>query len=511
MEFLQQQRFSRRAIALAGVVSVLAGVFWAYGPSLSHAPKHDQIAYLANAAGQKDLPSLLAGTYNLNRKSLVDPHLFRPLLYGVLGIEFWIFRYDFELWRVTAILLHLFVVSALFWLLLSLAPRPIAFWSAAFFSLMLTNVPMVNWEHINAYMIFASLLLLTLRGIFLYVQSAGLETRHLPAAAFFLLCAAFIFEAGALFSFLLSLFFFGLSFRAKAFRKAAVWFLAPFVLYFLASAVDLFLSGSSLTPESGKILQGVLSGGSVLYALQCVKWFLFAGIFASPADMAETTRTGLLAHTLDWAWPFQRWMPHLAGGFALLVLAIWALITGWSRDLWQRRCVFLLALTGLSAGYVLLIALGRVNTRGVIVGLLFNAYYFYIFWILLIVFFVSAIDWGRIRERLSSRILRGAAVFFLAGIISVNMVSIHQVNASVADQHQDVRHLIRIIDGFIAQHKHEPDLSFYMGPEACPGNVIGEWMQHRGAPSGGQYTIAQVLYPRYFRAQQPKYRIGCHE
>ena len=500
---------SQKACIVAALLLVSVWTAWAYWPTLEHAPKHDQLAYLANVAGKTGLYSLTVGSYDLNRKSNIDLHLFRPLLYMFLGFEFWMFQYYFALWHVTGILLHLLVVGVLFGLLSKLRLGWMAFWGAAFFALMLTNVPMVNWEHINAYILFSLFVLLALKELFFYIEDDEPKERRCIFAVTLLSCSAFIFEAGALFSLVISLFFFIDSFQKIAFRRVAGWFLIPFVLYFLVSAVDLAVFHRSLSSEVGRMTLEAVSFQTVSYYIQTLKWFLFAGVFAGAADMSEMTRTSLSPDTLNWQWPLAVGTPHLFMGISLLILGAAFLILGGSRGLWKKRRMFLLIILGLITSYVLLLVLGRVNTRGVLVGLLYNSYYFYIFWMLVIVLFFAVIDWDKLVAMPVWGTLRWSGLVLVSGILFMNALSIRSVNFMVARDHRDARGLIRMIDGLVFLHKAEPGFSFYMAPGACPGDEIGEWFQSRQVPLETRYSLAQVLYPKYFRKDHPKYTISC--
>lgn len=506
---LMKSWLSHKVYFLAALALVFVCTLWAYWPTLSHAPKHDQVAYLANAATKTGLYSLTLGSYDLNRQSNIDLHLFRPLLYIFLGFEFWLFQYYFALWHMTGILLHLLVAWALFVVLSKFRQGWPAVGGAAFFALMLTNVPMVNWEHINAYMLFCLLVLLSLKELFFYIESEGQEKRRGVVAAAFLVCAAFIFEAGALFSLVLALSFFIGSFRKTAWRWAAGLFMIPFVLYLFASALDLVFSHRSLSLEAGKMVQAVISFQTILYYVQTVKWFMMAGLFARVADTSETVRTVLLPSTFSWQWPFNTWTVDMVGGLALLGMGATALMSSLSRAFLKKRGAMLLCISGLLTSYVLLLVIGRVNTRGADVGLLFNTYYFYIFWMLFIILLFAGIDWDKLAATVVFRILRWPGVILLTGIILMNAFSIRHINARVAFDSRAVRGLIEKVSAFVLIHKVEPDFSFYMAPGSCPGDEIGQWFQNRGLPVGSHYTLPQVLYPKYFREQHPKYIISC--
>src|SRR4051794_29689913 len=83
-----------RYAALALVVTC------AYCPSLFQAARADQLVYLYSTGGKSDLFSLAVGAYSWNRDINGDIHLFRPILFFLLGLEHWAFTpHNFCAWQ----------------------------------------------------------------------------------------------------------------------------------------------------------------------------------------------------------------------------------------------------------------------------------------------------------------------------------------------------------------------------------------------------------------------------
>lgn len=137
-----------------------------FSPSLDHIPRSDHILYLNHFSGVDDFKTLAIDAYDFNRRNpwveKKSTLLFRPITYFVLGVEKWLFGYDFRLWQMTGIVMHLIVVGLLFAVLLKIHRSIAAFFMTLFFSVIFSNMEMVIWHHINSYMIFVAWFLLIL-------------------------------------------------------------------------------------------------------------------------------------------------------------------------------------------------------------------------------------------------------------------------------------------------------------------------------------------------------------
>ena len=138
--------------------------FFIYYNGLFQAPRADQLIYLAGASNKTSLLSLTYGTFFLNRlPSVGDSLLFRPIFYSLLGVEKWVFGYNFFLWQLTSLFLHLVAVFALFKILRKeSSSNAIPFLFAMLFSVSYSSMETVTWTHIPGYIVFTILMLLTI-------------------------------------------------------------------------------------------------------------------------------------------------------------------------------------------------------------------------------------------------------------------------------------------------------------------------------------------------------------
>lgn len=490
------------------LLAVLATTVWSYIPALAHVPKHDQIMYLASVAGQEDFFSLVFGNYALNRTisfCVLDPFIFRPLLYFILGAEQFFFKYHFPAWQLAGIIGHLLVVVALYSLLRAIRPGWPAVLAAGSFSLLMVNVPLVNWPNIHAYLLFMALFLLILREAYLF--RADLDSARVKKAAWMFFFAILIYDAGTVFSLPLFLYFAFLFPRSR--RHQALWIMLPVAVYAALSSLDLYFIHPYIGSEPARIAQGLVSWKILFYFFITLKWLFLAGIFAAPAEMAELGRTVLLPHTLGWAWPFTGWSPYLLRGSAFLVMCGFLLAIGSRKDFFSKHQAFFYLLASILLGYVLLIVCGRMASRGILGGPFLNCHYFYFFWMVLIVLFYSMLDWAKCCAFQYWRSFMIVAVFLMLLMMLAGAFSLRAVNAMTARVHSRPRVFLANLGGFVQAHKGEPDFSFFI-PHSCSGNYPGRWLHKHGDPKWRRYTLAEVLYPEFYRPLgQAKYRLSC--
>ncbi len=478
---------------------------WAYWPSLQHAPKHDQLGFMGDIALRPTVWDKTVGVYSWNRDRLFmgpDEFLFRPLLNLFLAAQLRVFGYNFVLWQAMGIFLHLVVGVSMYRLLSVIRPGLSASFAAGFFLLMLSNLPMVVWHNISAYLLFSALILEAVRSLVQYEPRKN-DQRLLWSCAGVLLTASFLFEAGIVFTLSCCLFA-AFTFRP---RRLALIFILPVILYFFFNFMDFFYHHAVMTPEGGRIAGQVLSLKTLMNAMITCKWFITSGLFLRASDIIPVERIVISYTALDPRWPFMAFTPHLGRGIAAIVmiggLAVWSY---GSLPRKQREIVGLLAI--MIAGLTVFICFGRVNTRGIVTGLFFNSYYVYFFWVLALPAVYSLLSFDRIRERPDAGLIRAALYFLCGAFIFINVLSIRNANRMIARVDQPRKVLLDAATAFISRHHKEADLSFVV-PHTCSGNYAGGWLHKQGDPVWRRYTLLEVLYPQYYQARGAKYRLPC--
>lgn len=176
----------RRALGhpLVQMLGLAAAVLTTYYHAFYGVARADQLIYLYRTAELTGFWSLTFGAYALNRThSIGDFVLFRPALYFVLGIERWLWGYNFTLWQATSIAAHVAVVLCLYryfawWLSRNEASRAaseVPLTLALFFGLNYAGTEMVAWHHVVGYLVFCILLVQSARAYQKFLLHGGLR------------------------------------------------------------------------------------------------------------------------------------------------------------------------------------------------------------------------------------------------------------------------------------------------------------------------------------------------
>lgn len=488
-------------------------VGWAYAPSLLHLPRHDQVAYWAETAHKEDLYSLTVGSYALNRGRLfnpVDDLLFRPFLYFFLGLEKWLFGHHFPLWQATGIILHMLCVWRLWRLLDVIRPGVIAFYMSAFFALLLVNVEMVIWQNINAYIIACILFLWALQNIALFLRSGARDKRRLFVSVCVLIMAAFFYEVAAVFSFCCFLVFLT---SGRLFVRYSWAFLLPAFFSFAASSLDL-LCFSTVRPFLSEPMAQWNFWQSVYYFFLAAKWSLVAGIFSWAGDLMVFFRTVMPDRVFSWAWPWDAFSFFALPGYFLLLAVLIFLrhdgslrtqCLGIRRDPVRWHLVCLLGMCLLA--YWVVIAFGRMGSRGVLVGLGINLYYLYVVWLLLVV--LAYVFFIPLMERWASKSGSGKSAVKIIFLVFVlwNAFNLRLYNTRMAEWQQPLRKLLSSVQVLLQEHGNEPGFSFFVDPD-FPGNIYDPWLRGRNDPPERKYRVVEAVYMKYFKPDNPAYVIS---
>ena len=493
----------------AGLGLLLLMVFLVYFASLFHVARADQVTFLAEYAGRNDLVRMVMDSlyYNRTREfSPGDEALFRPLLFLMLSVQKALFGYGFFWWQAVALGAHLFTVAMLWRLLRRWAGDTPGFHAAAwvltvFFAFLFVNMEAVIWHGITPYVFFAGFVLIALERLDVFVVSSGQDRRALTVCALWLLAAVLTYEAGVWY--IPCFFVYALvSLRGTGRIRRAGVLLMPLMIYVVWSAGHWILTQVQPNEETARLVGGAFLPKTVFNFLAVLKWFVGGGFFLQANDVIPISRLIVRADVFAWPWPLSHWMPmRWLGVAAVLILIASIAIGAWfikEKGYWRRLGLLGAMLTG----YVLIIVVGRANTRVDGTGLECSLYYFYNFWtIFTVILFVL------VRSVFARHWLWALAVSLpLMACAAVNSWSVSLVTSSIAREHHMLRKTGVLLDSFIAEHKKEPDFSFYVQPNEA-GNYQVSWLTKRLDPPGKKYYYVETLYPQYFRADKPKYSL----
>ena len=171
-------------------------------------PRSDQIIYLNGVTQFKNFWDIISHSLFWNRNiqlNLDDALLFRPVLYILLGTLYFVFKYNFILWQLTSLSLHIFVVLGLHTLLSlgKLKKSPFPFLLSLFFGTSLLGSELVLWNHIVGYLLFSLLSILT---ILLLISFFNTQKHHyIYLALLFAFAAEFTYESAVFINILIAL------------------------------------------------------------------------------------------------------------------------------------------------------------------------------------------------------------------------------------------------------------------------------------------------------------------
>ena len=371
----------RKILVLFLLWGAIGVAFW---PSLNHMPRADQVRFLYDVEKDSDVSTILKQSYSWNREYLKgDFILFKPLHYGLMGIQWKLLGHRFDHWQLVGMIYHGMAVTVMFLLLCELDAGLLLPLALTFlFSVFTFGTEAVIWTHANAYVLCCGLSLGSLLLIF-RLESSHRLSLFLPIPMLLIL-ASFTYEFCVIFTFILAIYLMIMGrfiiFDHVKMRWLIVISLSLFlvvIIYVASSVIDLafrgnlhskFLSEAVMTtwdafwytllhwlkaifiPESVKINPGgrfnpvwLPIRGNFLAIMNCFISMVALGSFVG-------ITVNQLKHRRDWV--------------------------AWSR-------VILISM--LTGSYLLLIVVGRIVPRGVGGGFNQGIYYSYWFCALLMV------------------------------------------------------------------------------------------------------------------------------
>ena len=209
----------------------LAVLVWlAYGPSVRHAPRADQWAFLVDTLDEPTFAGTLRASYSYNRTRTIAPgdtDLFRPVLFAVLAAEKAAFGFDLAGPQYVGIGLHYGVCLLLFAVLRRIVGRcPLTYTVTLFFALNPAVQELVVWTHLHGYLLFLLLLLGAVYLLLAGVDGDAVRPAPLAGAWGLLLVASFTYEMGQ-FAAVLAGLYVAAAVAPRAGRlRAAGWFAA---------------------------------------------------------------------------------------------------------------------------------------------------------------------------------------------------------------------------------------------------------------------------------------------
>ncbi len=493
-----------------------------YFPSFYHLPRSDQLCYFYFQASHDNWFDLIFGSYAYNRTvpyTIQDTFVFRPLLFIFMGIEKWLFNYNFMFYQITGLILHLFVLWHLLKLLLLIQRSFFAVLLTAFFSSLLILMEMIIWQHTNGYMLFVICLLMALSQYYPMLTQRQMIKKNLWICFMNLLIGCFILELGWIYSLLLGGLLFLSLLNANRPSKdklktsyAPLILCLPAVIYLVFYFIDFYSRG--LTFKGGEsIFQNFTIGNMISQGLLTILWWFLSGIFPTGLDVYLTQRTAIVPKFFlvknIFAFVFSPEGLFLLPG--TVIFGIYCLLLGKSLT-WEfllKRVTFLILIILFSFCYIFTIILGRSNLYGFLSLLINHSHHTYLFWIFSVLLIYLLIDFKKIGDLKNSFLLRRLSMILLILLTLMNGFWVFKVNFNWAQGLQLRRSIVADINHLIKNHGKETDFSFYLEP-SLETNPVMPWVKFANDPPDRKYTYFELLYPQYYKDINPKYHYTTH-
>jgi hypothetical protein len=505
------------------LIAILGFIF--YDGLWGGAPRADHIAYLHNMWGDDTLHKVVSSAWDWNReRSNGDYILFRPLLYLQLGLFYHFFGYEFWLWQLASLLLHVAAVLILhscfwqtrlrdtFWPFVLALPLAVSQFGAE----------MVLWTHVSGYLLFVVTALGAFRFLIGYAQGGHL--RHGIASLLCAFAGTFLYETGTLLCLLIAFFLFArawarrATFQGDVKRRDIALGVAFLVAGFICPAwgiTDYLHRYTSLpfdrSAAGGASVAALLFQASWYAVLQIGHWLMG---FLLPTQFLFSTVSRMVGRSVPW-WPVSP-LQAVVDVAALLVVLGAGMMIGARVFRQSREFYFSVILCALFLyGYSWVIAAGRGISRGLDYVFFNNIYYAHIAYAAIGAVICTGLLLWRDEPRAAKPSLRGlrfasmraaspGPVAFVLGMLTVAAVNAESVaTASSRYRYQYAPDLLEIVAAVRDWHGRaagKPDAYFVVG-QSCRGNEVLDWFDtsvvQRGKGWAPPATFADALFPEH--------------
>ncbi|MBI4864523.1 MAG: hypothetical protein HY815_30340, partial [Candidatus Riflebacteria bacterium] len=419
------------------------------------------------------------------------------------------FGYDYMLWQIVGLALHLAVAWWLLEVLQTIERGVVATMLALLWASLAIGMEMVVWHHLHGYLVHMLLVLMALHALLPVLDGGALDAGRHVRIFVLLLAACLAYEGGVFLSMATGAALWLARRRGHPTLRERSWWvpasLALPALITLAASVVHFLVTSTHAPEWPGIRARILELPTVWRPVVAAGWWIFAAAVGPSMDIRSGERVHIAgAAALDLG-PLAAspgfWLLAAAGTLLALV-ALWS-VDRRSIERLRRRPELPALVLGTLLGYVALVGVGRLVARDASLMLSQHLYYAYMFWAFFAVLVRCVFRFRRLPFA-GPLTCRTVAVVLVSGLVLANGWTVQRVNLELADYCRPQSDLALSIASFVERHSTEPDLSFY-APVSYPGNHLSPFLRRPGDPQEKIYSYAEALFLPYFRIDRPKY------
>lgn len=256
-------------------------VFW-HG-LWSGAPRSDHIYFLHQIGEYSNFFDIIINSpfWNRTHSAPGDQVLFRPLLYIQLGIFYYFFDYNFFLWQLGNLIIHILVVLVLHSIFLqtTLKKTSYPFFLSLLFGVYYQGSTLVLWNHLGGYISFC---LLALLSVYFFIKFS--DTKEKKYALFSLgasfLCQ-FFYELGCVLNFIYAIYFFNNFLKKHNNKKKNLSYTGLFIIsglaYFIFSILHLISLENLVFIENNSVSDSI----GFLRVIKNILYYFFTSLFYS--------------------------------------------------------------------------------------------------------------------------------------------------------------------------------------------------------------------------------------
>lgn len=476
--------------------------FYVYEPAVHRVFVADQIWYFAELHGSTSLSSGLAHyDYAYSRRYWKgDDALFRPIALIWLAVGNTLFSYHHVSWNLATLVLHILVSLSLFNLLLEIRPTAFAIPFASLFAVMTPALELVVWNHLGGYLLGYLFLAIALRRFVRMTVSGSTSAQDIAVYALSFTAAVFSHESMVPICLIASLILCVVWQRRRLLtpaRLAAV--VVPLVLF-----ASLYVFHMRRVERIAYVDRG--DGSSILDV---------HNIAALPVRSLRVIRNWAMEVALPAALvyrivPFERFVSRLEYGgkvshvvlsvtVGLLALVLFLRSLSFS-NLSTRWSVIVVLISAMLA-HIVVISMGRGDYE-----VFTTMYYRYFFCLILVALAYTMLDFDRVRAQIAS--LTGVVLIVL---LLMHATSTHAVAQEIGQVNQRPSDYVTRIAKFVDDHKAEAEFTFTIqNPlmDVDPEIVLVEGYPDRPSGPERRMRVSEILFARYYRAENPKYVLG---
>jgi hypothetical protein len=497
---LNLSRILRHRLFAATVLTAIS--FYVYEPAVHRVFVADQIWYFAELHGSTSLSSGLAHyDYAYSRKYWKgDDALFRPIALIWLAVGNTLFSYHHVLWNLATLVLHILVTISLFNLLLEIQPTAFALPFVSLFAVMTPALELVLWNHLGGYLLAYLFLTIALQRFVRMTVSGSTSAPDIAVYTLSFTAAVFAHESLVLICLIASLIACVAWQRRRLLTTvrvlAVVLPLVLFAAFYLFHIRRVERIGYVDRGDGASILDVHNMTAMPVRSLRVIRqWGLEVAL--PSAIVYRVVPFERLVSRLEYSWR----MPHVVLCVTVGLLALVLFLRSLSFLHTSRRWPVVAVLASAVLAHIAVIAMGRGDYE-----IFTTMYYRYFFCLILVALAYAMVDFDQVRREIAS-----VAGVILIVLFLVHATSTHAVAREIRQVNQRPSDYVTRIANFVEDHKREAEFSFAM--ENPPTDVDPEIVLIEGYPDKPlgperRMRVSEILFARYYRAQNPKYVLG---